>query len=365
MAIYFSEVLKQNRKARDLTQEQIAEAFNVSPQAVSRWENGATYPDIEILPSIAAYFNITVDELLGVDKMKDKERIDAIIKEVYCNWNKGQMDDALGLLREAVHEFPREYILQNLLALTLTQKTEPDKEKAKKNLSEAIAIRERILENSTDDLIRNQVLFGLSKNYKEAGNKEQAVKTALKLSDVASSSDVVLTSIYEGDDRIWQLKRNIQVFGQLLANSIAKLANSNKNLSSHERIELLNKAIGIFDLIYDKGDYGFNNFFMSSLYYRIACNFYEMNDTDNTLNCLEKAVQHAIDFDTMAVQMRHTSLSVRNIGNNSGLVKNYRYNECHRLLHGDGLAHGKFDTLREDERYKAIITKLEEYAKEY
>jgi len=57
MAIYISEKLKQFRKARDLTQEQIAAVFNVSPQSVSRWETGATYPDMELLPSIASYFN--------------------------------------------------------------------------------------------------------------------------------------------------------------------------------------------------------------------------------------------------------------------------------------------------------------------
>lgn len=97
MAIYFSEVFKQNRKAKELTQEQLAEIFHVSPQAISRWENGATYPDIEILPSIAAYFNITVDELLGIDKVKDRERIEDIVKEVSEKWNSGQMNDALDI----------------------------------------------------------------------------------------------------------------------------------------------------------------------------------------------------------------------------------------------------------------------------
>jgi len=107
MAIYFSEVFKQQRKAKDLTQEQVAEIFHVSPQAISRWENGATYPDIEILPSIAAYFNITVDELLGVDKIKDKERIEEIIKEVTDKWNSGHIDEALEILRKAVREYPQ------------------------------------------------------------------------------------------------------------------------------------------------------------------------------------------------------------------------------------------------------------------
>jgi len=56
MAIYLSEKLKQFRKARDLTQEQAANVFNVSPQTVSRWETGVNCPDIVILPAIADFF---------------------------------------------------------------------------------------------------------------------------------------------------------------------------------------------------------------------------------------------------------------------------------------------------------------------
>ncbi len=50
----------------NLTQEQLAEKFGTSPQAISRWEIGATYPDIEMLPMIASFFETSVDALLGV-----------------------------------------------------------------------------------------------------------------------------------------------------------------------------------------------------------------------------------------------------------------------------------------------------------
>lgn len=49
----------------DLMQEQLAEKFGTSPQAVSRWENGTAYPDIEMLPMIASFFETSVDAMLG------------------------------------------------------------------------------------------------------------------------------------------------------------------------------------------------------------------------------------------------------------------------------------------------------------
>ena len=53
------------RKARNLTQEDIAKKLNISAQAVSKWENDISSPDISLLSDIASIFNITIDELLG------------------------------------------------------------------------------------------------------------------------------------------------------------------------------------------------------------------------------------------------------------------------------------------------------------
>lgn len=56
------------RKAANLTQAELAEACSVSAQAVSKWENDLTAPDISLLPRLAELFHITVDELLGAQK---------------------------------------------------------------------------------------------------------------------------------------------------------------------------------------------------------------------------------------------------------------------------------------------------------
>jgi len=59
----FSENLKKLRNSKQLTQEQVAEALKVSPQSVSRWECGNTFPDILLLPEIARLYSVTVDDL--------------------------------------------------------------------------------------------------------------------------------------------------------------------------------------------------------------------------------------------------------------------------------------------------------------
>ena len=54
------------RKEKGLTQEQLAEKVGVSAQAVSKWENDVSCPDITLLPLLADLFGVSVDELLGV-----------------------------------------------------------------------------------------------------------------------------------------------------------------------------------------------------------------------------------------------------------------------------------------------------------
>ncbi|MCL2518342.1 MAG: helix-turn-helix domain-containing protein [Oscillospiraceae bacterium] len=373
MAIYFSEKFKQHRKAKDLTQEQLAEIFHVSPQAISRWEIGATCPDIELLPSIASYFGITVDELLGVDKIKDKERIEAIEKEIDDKLINGYRDEVLEIARKAVREFPHEYKLQLRLARALNMKVESDKEKEKNNLLESITILERILENSTDDEIRNQALWTLPRNYKKAGNKDKAVETARKLSPAMGSSTVALAQIYEGNELHEYLKNNIAHFILMLAGptgAIFQLANSMYDSGSPERIKLINKAIGIFDSIYENGDYGCNNFFLSVIYNELAKNYYDANDMDSALNSLEKAAQHVIDCDMLTDFKQHTSLAVQGLGKTMVFLNDKRCNYCYEMLHRDDLAHwylakGHFQLLKDDERFKAVVAKLEEHAKSY
>ncbi len=64
------------RKNKNMTQEELAEVLLVSPQAVSKWENGQSVPDVELLPVIARYFGITMDEFFNyrLDALSYKER---------------------------------------------------------------------------------------------------------------------------------------------------------------------------------------------------------------------------------------------------------------------------------------------------
>ena len=71
----FAKKCKELRLKKAATQEQMATALNLSSQAVSKWENGITMPDIELLPEISVYFGVTIDELFDITDERHFERI--------------------------------------------------------------------------------------------------------------------------------------------------------------------------------------------------------------------------------------------------------------------------------------------------
>ncbi len=70
-----SELIKDLRKSKRLTQAQLADLLNVSDKAVSKWENDEGMPDIENLKRLAAVFNVSVDYILG-NHVSDKKIIE-------------------------------------------------------------------------------------------------------------------------------------------------------------------------------------------------------------------------------------------------------------------------------------------------
>ena len=72
MQVNLGEKIKELRKRDGRKQEDLAKALGVTSQAVSRWEANGGYPDMGMIPSIANFFHITIDELLDITMTERK-----------------------------------------------------------------------------------------------------------------------------------------------------------------------------------------------------------------------------------------------------------------------------------------------------
>ena len=102
MKLNIGENIRRLRRSADMTQEQLADKLGVAYQSVSRWENGTTYPDMELLPALSSIFGVTVDELLGMEENKKKERIIERYDEYYelCAKDDADPEAVVSLMRE-------------------------------------------------------------------------------------------------------------------------------------------------------------------------------------------------------------------------------------------------------------------------
>lgn len=97
--------IRELRRARNLTQEQLAATLNISAQAVSKWEMGASYPDMTMIPTLAALFKVSLDELFDFDV----KNIDKEIEDIRLEYNKhfwGNFEKAEQILLDGLKIYP-------------------------------------------------------------------------------------------------------------------------------------------------------------------------------------------------------------------------------------------------------------------
>ena len=102
------EFLKELRKEKGITQETLADFLGVTFQSVSRWEREEGYPDITLLPSIASFFGVSVDDLLGICEDKNEQKINEYV-ELYDNAKLKDLQSVLDEYEKAVKEFPGDF----------------------------------------------------------------------------------------------------------------------------------------------------------------------------------------------------------------------------------------------------------------
>ena len=354
MSIYFSTKFKQLRRAHDLTQEQIADIFHVSPQSVSRWETGANYPDIEILPHIAVFFKTTVDELLGTEQIAGEEKLKDYRRDIRNLLNVGNAAGAVEMARRAVKEYPVNYYLQTHLVLALCT------DDADRHKDEIIKIGENIMEYCTDQTVTPWTKWLLIRQYAKWDMKDEAKKIVYSLPEEAYyTQELTLKYVLEGEawlkDQVMRIERFSIMFCDFIGEYIHRAALHGAAPDIQNKIKW-SKAImqieALTNEISGEEENGIGNAFHHVCIAEMYC---EAGDPGNALAYVELAAQdsmHHID------QMDQTTES----GNNFYPWPTPR-NLCW-ILWEDHLMKAEFDLIRSDERFIKCFDLLKENSRE-
>ena len=162
--------IREFRKNRGITQEQLAIALNMSPQAVSKWEMGAGYPDVAMLPVIAAYFGVSLDTLFDYDP----EEIEEKIKKVIISANhKRSFEDKEKVLLDGIAAYPGSDALKTELLERYAGQIRGGKTEYK---DKALALGEKLLAEPRDTLVILAAKAHMADIYIATGNYEAGKK---------------------------------------------------------------------------------------------------------------------------------------------------------------------------------------------
>ena len=184
--IFIAENLKNFRKQKSMTQEEVAQTLNVSPQSVSKWERGDTFPDITLLPALANLYQTSIDALIGMDRIRDTETKNAIYTAEQAYLRRGDYGAAAAVLKKALKTFPNEEGFLSELAMALALNGEQE------NLSQAIALCEHIVLRNQNEKVHHTTRAALSLIYWKAGECDKAVAVAERLPHMRESREAVL-----------------------------------------------------------------------------------------------------------------------------------------------------------------------------
>lgn len=345
--------IKKLRQENNLTQEELAEQLGVSFQAVSRWENYITFPDITMLPRLANMFDVTVDYLLDVDIYKKEKEIEEILNKDEILDNQGKTIERKELLEEALKKYPNSWKIKSSLEtvyFTLSI-SYGDKESEEK----AIKVANEILDKCTDDQIRYgsmQTLIFIYSNRKEI---EKASKIVSKLPGMMITSEWLRPDVVTGEARI---RATQVIFSSLVEMFYNKITTTFGREEIGKRDIQLLKYKDFLDIVYEDGDYGFQNIRLYEVYMLCAKDQATIKNKEKTLDYLYKSVESLkkwFDIYRNKRKMRHTSFLVDRLTIDPTTWSFSNDPICQKEELIKEIKKEVFDFIKEEEKYQEIM----------
>ena len=165
MTMKMGEKIKRLRKRKGISQEALADILGVSFQAVSKWETTSTMPDISLVPSIAAFFDVSIDELFDYNVLENERRAEEICRNAAA-LRSSDPTRAEEILRDGLKQFPGNETMLTILLYTLLAM--PERE------NDIINTSNMIIEYTENDGVKYDVVRILAETYAALGKLDDA-----------------------------------------------------------------------------------------------------------------------------------------------------------------------------------------------
>lgn len=253
--IKLGEKIKSLRKQKNISQEVFANYLGVSFQAVSKWENGNTMPDVTMIPAIASFFGISTDELFDFNLFETEKQVEAICAE---SWKYRNSDVAKSeeILRKGLQRYPGNDIILNNLLYTLDYQTRAE---------EVISICKSLITSTKDDSVKYDACRILATCYKENGQVDLIKPTLEMIPEIYFTKLELMASLLDGENSYEAAQKQKNISAEDLIDMLIIAGKYLKKLGENEKaISQFRIAKKIMDAFSE--DFVENKWFNSTVY---------------------------------------------------------------------------------------------------
>ncbi len=355
------------RKEAHLTQEELASYLGVTKASVSKWETGQSCPDIEMLPRIATYFSITIDELVGYEPQMDKANISRECARLRAAFAREPFEQAHRLCQELVRDYYACYpLLAQIAILYLNHWDLAEGEKRQELADEAIGLCHRVKRNSESSIDIKLAESVEASFLLASGDPHAAIEVLGDTPEIDMGTDILLARAYSALGRNEEADVTLQgsLFQSLVLvlNRLSQLALL--YVSDPAKIQIAHRralaVIGAFDMekVYVNA---------AAVHLSFAAAFLMGGDAQRCFDCLEdyeracRELEFPVElhgdafFDKAVVWLEKANTLGTSAPRDEGLVK--------RSLLESVSANPAFASIADEPRYKRIVKRLEEMSR--
>ena len=271
MNLNIGTILRELRTKTGITQEKLANHLGVSVQAVSRWESGTCYPDLEFIPKIANYFRVSADYLLGLSRYDTEETAAEYERQWTAAVKNAEHDRAMEIITEALTVMPKNYglMLKKVLSLLIAAgiaEEERRTEDMRKFMDEGETLANIVLAECGSERLRCEARTYLVCIRQHHGDWGTIRTLAEDLPDIQQTKNSILAKFYSPANEEQEIGMRAflyELFFQFFVT--VKDLMSLPHISAEEKSAVAKKLLQILDLVTDGPPYGEFELYLDTL----------------------------------------------------------------------------------------------------
>ena len=312
MATTMGQIIKNLRKGRGFTQEELAERLGVTYQTISKWENDSGMPDISQIVPLATIFDVSTDFLFGIDHTSETEDALKIVSTANSIQEYGKLDtylNAYDILLDGLKRYPNNYLITfNCMNLGVSLSLQDNgwiyaKARAEAIIRETIRQANFIITNSKNisDILwsRQNLVFLYSANKKFDLATTEARNFPIR-TDLTLYSAMATVNEYMGDHEreATCLCSDIDYSLQAFENNIARLGKSYYNNGNYtDAIEVYERFFAVMNIIFkSECPPPYHDFDSGDCYLLLAQAYLAIGESDKAMDSVESSIMYYMNL---------------------------------------------------------------------